>query len=135
MAEINDIVPVGKIDADTRLALMNAVHFKGDWRLEFKKESTRRAPFHLTPEKSVEVDLMYQQADVNFARTDNVLAIELPYRGGNLAMVVLLPTKVDGLPGLEKSLTLENYDKLLAQTHSELGQYSCPSSKPTKKAS
>ena len=37
--------------------------------------------------------------------------LELPYRGKSLSMVVLLPKRADGLPALEKQLTLANLNK------------------------
>ena len=34
--------------------------------------------------------------------------LELPYKGGDLSMVVVLPRKPDGLPAVEKQLTAEH---------------------------
>jgi serpin B len=48
---------------------------------------------------------MHQKARFGYADLGDFQALELPYAGKELSMVVLLPKKVDGLPGLEKSLT------------------------------
>ena len=37
--------------------------------------------------------------------------LELPYRGKSLSMIVVLPKRADGLPALEKQLTLTNLNK------------------------
>lgn len=47
--------------------------------------------------------------------TDGVQLLELPYAGNDLAMVMLLPEKVDGLAALEQSLTAEAFAAWLAR--------------------
>jgi serpin B len=116
--KIKDLIPAGALNADTRLVLANAIYFKGDWQTPFDKQETQKAAFHLTADKTADVDMMYQQKHFRFARIDDALLLEMPYKSGDLSMVVLLPTKVDGLPSLEKSLTAENYDKWLAALRS-----------------
>ena len=46
---IRDLVPFGGVDATTRLALVNAIYFLGDWKEPFEKEATQAAPFCLSP--------------------------------------------------------------------------------------
>lgn len=45
--KIKDIFPPGSIDCTTRLALVNAIHFKGQWAIKFKEKNTRKMPFRL----------------------------------------------------------------------------------------
>jgi serpin B len=45
--------------------------------------------------------------------------LELPYAGGDLSMVVLLPTAPDGLPALEKTLSNERLTALLLRARSQ----------------
>jgi serpin B len=117
--KIKDLIPSGALAADSRLVLTNAIYFKGDWQTPFDKQETQKAPFHLTADKTADVDLMYHQKHFRFARTDDALLIEMPYHSGDISMVVLLPTKVDGLPSLEKSLTAENYATWLTKLRSQ----------------
>jgi serpin B len=51
--------------------------------------------------------MMMKKADFRFAHTANFQALELPYEGNDLSMIVLLPAASDGLPALEKSVTAE----------------------------
>ena len=105
--KIKDLIPVGALAPESRLVLTNAIYFKGDWELPFTKTMTQKLPFHLTAEKTANANLMYQQAHFRFARTDDSQLLEMRYKSGDLSMVIVLPTKVDGLPGIEKSLTAD----------------------------
>ena len=43
---IKDLIPAGAIDDLTRLVLVNAIYFKGEWSVPFKEESTEDREFH-----------------------------------------------------------------------------------------
>ena len=45
----------------TRLVLTNAIYFKSEWAVSFRKEATQQAPFHLSTKEQVEVPLMHQR--------------------------------------------------------------------------
>ncbi len=97
---IKDLIPEGMLDPMTRLVLANAIYFKGDWASQFKPERTRPAPFKLADGKTVEVPMMSQTADFRLAHTPDFQALELPYEGGDLSMLILLPNASDKLPDL-----------------------------------
>jgi serpin B len=97
---IKDLIPEGMLDPMTRLVLANAIYFKGDWIRQFKPERTRPAPFKLADGKTVEVPMMSQTADFRLAHTKEFQALELPYEGGDLSMLILLPNASDKLPDL-----------------------------------
>jgi serpin B len=50
---------------------------------------------------------MTQEERFGYSETDSFQALEMPYKGKDLSMIVLLPRKVDGLESLERSLTLD----------------------------
>jgi serpin B len=93
----------------TRLVLANAIYFKGDWASQFKKEATRDASFKLANGETVEVPMMFKKDDFRLARSKEFQALELPYEGDDLSMIVLLPNEPDNLPTLtyETLLSLE----------------------------
>ena len=90
---IKDLFPSGSIDADVRLVLTNAIYFKGDWLYEFDEEATSEEEFHVTPTTSVEVDMMSLRDDFNYAETDELQLLELPYTGEDVSMLILLPKR------------------------------------------
>ncbi len=113
--KITNLIPQGVINPWTRLVLTNAIYFKGDWASKFDRTATADAPFFLDDKRSIEVPMMMQQQIFNYMETETLQILELPYRGEDLSMIILLPKKVDGLADLEKSLTLQNLKQWLSQ--------------------
>ena len=103
--KIRDLIGPRALGPLTRLVLANAIYFKGDWASPFQKERTKDAPFTVTPKQKVTVPMMCRLAEYSYLETDSFQALSFAYEGRHLAMVILLPRKVDGLPELEKSLT------------------------------
>ncbi|ELW71272.1 serpin B4 [Tupaia chinensis] len=107
--KIKDLFPDGTISNNTALVLVNAVYFKGQWDQKFNKERTEEAEFWLNKDTSKSVQMMKQSESFNFASLEDVQAkiLEIPYKGKDLSMVVLLPNEADGLGQLEDKLTSE----------------------------
>jgi serpin B len=113
--KIKALLQPDDLTALTRLVLCNAIYFKGDWAKQFDPKATRPAPFFLAPGRSVDVSLMHQKARVKALTRDGFHVVELPYAGGDLSMIVLLPEAVDGLPRLEQQLRAETLREWLDQ--------------------
>ena len=109
--KITDLIAPGVLDAMTRLVLVNAIYFKGDWANPFKAALTKPAPFHVTAAKTVDAPLMQQKKEFRYGETPNLQVLELPYTGNDLSMIVLLPRKTDGITVLEEFLTPEAITK------------------------
>jgi len=107
--KIKDILVPGSTNELTRLAITNAIYFKGNWVTQFNENNTRDDPFWITLDESVEVPMMQlENAILNFTQTENMQVLRMPYEGDRLSMLVLLPNDKDGLSELEESLTVEN---------------------------
>jgi serpin B len=104
---IRDLLPRGAVDRETRLVLVNAIYFLGDWAEPFAMEATRPQPFSVSPSAKKDVPTMHAVESFRFVAEDALKAVELPYKGGQMSMLVVLPDAVDGLPALEASLTGE----------------------------
>ena len=68
------------------------------------EDFTREDCFQVTADRKAKVPLMRAVGEFRYADDDTVQALELPYRGKDLAMFILLPRKLDGLPDVEKEL-------------------------------
>ena len=113
---IKDILPPGSVDPMTRLILVNAIYFKGAWASPFKANETHPLPFHTSATAQVQTPMMHQTEGAKYMENDTLQAVELPYRGFGLSMVVLLPRKVDGCAELENRLSPEFLSNTLAET-------------------
>jgi serpin B len=94
----------------TRLVLASAVDFQGKWVHAFAKSQTRPDTFHVQPNERAPVSLMHQTARFAYCEDERMQCLQLPYAGGSLAMLVLLPKKADGLAQLEDQLTVANLE-------------------------
>jgi serpin B len=111
---IRDLFPPGTIDTYTRLVLADAIYFKGLWATQFDRGKTQDAPFHLSATEQAPVPTMRREDKARIASLAGARMLELPYRGGDLSMLVLLPREVDGLGALETSLTAEALQQAIA---------------------
>jgi serpin B len=103
--KIKDLLPAGSINAMTRLVLANAIYFKGNWQHQFTASATKDEPFFLASGSQVKVPLMTQKTSFRYAEHPGLQVLSMPYAGGELSMIVLLPEAKDGLASLENELT------------------------------
>jgi serpin B len=101
--KIKDIIPQGALDALTRLVLANAVYFKAAWQHPFEPDATLPGPFRLRDGTTVEVPMMHEQASLRSTAGGGYRAVELPYAGRQLSMLILLPDE-GALEGVEARL-------------------------------
>jgi len=101
--KIKDLIPPGGINDMTRLVLTNAVYFNAAWQYPFNKEATSDGPFYLLDGSNVTVPMMKQTESFGYTEGANYEAVELPYSGQELSMVILLP-KAGQFEAFENSL-------------------------------
>jgi len=89
----------------TRLILTNAIYFKGNWTASFDKAETQDHEFHQSLAQTEKAPLMHRTGSYCYFDSGTFQALELPYGGNELSMVVLLPRQIEGLPALEESFT------------------------------
>ncbi len=103
--KIQELLKPGTINPDTRLVLVNAIYFKGNWSSQFDKQLTKAGPFHVSAAKTVETPMMQVTKKFRCAELPETQVLELPYAYYDLSMLVLLPQDVNGLAALEQSLS------------------------------
>lgn len=111
--KIPELLVKGMVDNMTKLVLVNAIYFKGNWQEKFIKEATDDASFRLNKKDIKTVKMMYQKKKFPYGYIQDLKCrvLELPYQGEELSMVILLPDDIEdestGLKKMEKQLTLE----------------------------
>lgn len=88
---IEDLIPQGVIDRLTRLILTNAIYFNAAWLYPFQEQWTSDGTFHLLDGGESDVPMMSQTESFGYAEGEGYQAVELPYDGRELSMVILLP--------------------------------------------
>ena len=90
----------------TRLVLTNTVWFKADWLRQFGAGATRERDFFVRGGTAVATPMMHER-EAQFRHLDggSFDALELPYRGEEMSMLVFLPKARDGLPAFERELS------------------------------
>ncbi|XP_016089915.1 leukocyte elastase inhibitor-like [Sinocyclocheilus grahami] len=117
--KIKNLLPRGSVNDATKLVLVNAIYFKGNWEKKFPKEATSDGQFKMNKTQTKPVKMMHQESKfpLAFIPEMNSQVLELPYVGKNLSMLIILPNKIQdettGLQKLEKALT---YEKLMEWT-------------------
>ncbi|MCK4947894.1 MAG: serpin family protein [Candidatus Aureabacteria bacterium] len=113
--KIKELIKPGMIDPLTTLVLCNAIYFKGNWLSPFYKKRTMDADFYVSPDKTIKVSMMSKKSELKFRDFGGFSAIELPYEGNDLSMIIFLPKKINGLTKLEKNLTNDNVKNWIAE--------------------
>lgn len=104
--KIKDLFPPGSINDMMRVVLTNAIYFKGNWSSQFNPAKTMDDDFHITPQQAIKVPMMTTESNFRYFSDKEIQALEMPYQGGNLSMIVLLP-KENNLKSLTDSISVE----------------------------
>lgn len=100
--QITGLVDAGQLSANTRMVLINAVHFKAPWAHPFPKRATQKMPFFVNVAgvgpASVQLDFMQQTRSFRYADLPrlNSIMVGLPYKTGGYVMNVVLPNASGG---------------------------------------
>uniref|UniRef100_A0A8C9G4R7 Leukocyte elastase inhibitor n=1 Tax=Pavo cristatus TaxID=9049 RepID=A0A8C9G4R7_PAVCR len=111
--DINLSLIHGIINSLTRLVLVNAIYFKGNWEEKFDKECTKEMPFKINKNETKPVQMMFRKGKYNMTYIGDLETkiLEIPYVGNELSMIILLPDAIQdestGLEKLERELTHE----------------------------
>ena len=121
---IKDLIPARSIDSSTRLVLANAIYFKADWAETFDPKETAAAPFTPLDGSTKDVQMMRSSGMFAYAAEDGVEALELPYLGGDVSMVLIVPEK--GRYEAVEPFAGRQFDSLVAQFRPTAATLSVP---------
>lgn len=115
--KIKDLLQSGVLKPTTRLVLTNAIYFRGDWQTPFEQTQTRDEDFHPSAGATLQTPLMHRTGSFDYFYFDGgaFQALEIPYKGNELAMVILLPKDAGGLASFESSITPAKLQSWLKQ--------------------
>jgi serpin B len=106
--KIPELFPEGGLDSDALLVLANAILFKGTWENKFDPQRTIDAPFTLPDGRTVQSRQMRKtREEIALGGIPGGTIGVLPFDGKDLSMIVVLPTRPDGLPAIEAQLSAD----------------------------
>ncbi|XP_059168021.1 leukocyte elastase inhibitor-like [Physella acuta] len=113
---VNDLLAPGIVNEVTRMLIVNAIYFKGLWERKFDEAKTKLSPFKVKPGLTKDVHMMSIKHEYSTTVSSELgcTAVEIPYKGRKLSMVVILPSEDFGLQNLVHTLTNEKLNSLLA---------------------
>lgn len=87
---VRDLVPRGALDDDTFLVLLQAAYLDAPWEHPFHG-NTYDEPFHPLSGADYNVPMMSEAIDCAYLRVREAHLVELPYVGGEVAMLLIVP--------------------------------------------
>ncbi|MGY6630577.1 MAG: serpin family protein [Wenzhouxiangella sp.] len=112
---IEDLLPDGVLNEDTRLVLVNAIYFLASWQEAFEAELTRDQPFHPLNGEPVEVPMMQRTARFPTYLGENSVAVAIPYLGEQVSLLAMMPADEDAdFTRWQASLDAPAFDAIVA---------------------
>ncbi|HKP29211.1 MAG TPA: serpin family protein [Gemmatimonadales bacterium] len=106
-----------QIDSDEIAFLINAIYFKGRWRIPFDPKRTTPQSFTSAGGVSHDVPTMTMDEKVRVASRPGFAAADLLYGNGAFAMTILLPDEGTSPASLLATLSPESWRELEASYH------------------
>ncbi|MFA7237518.1 MAG: serpin family protein [Phycisphaeraceae bacterium] len=102
--KIKDLLAPGTVDMATAMVLTNAVYFKAKWAEPFDVRMTTDKPFTLGNGEKISVPTMRDKRFTQYFEYEGMRAVELPYAGGGVSMMIVLPVNGKSLTDVERLL-------------------------------
>ncbi|XP_060495125.1 serpin I2 [Panthera onca] len=121
----------------TRLILVNAVYFKGNWKQKFTKENTQLMNFTKKDGAAVKVPMMKALLRTKYGyfsdSSVNYQVLELPYKGDEFSLIIILPAEDVNIEEMEKRMTAHRILKWFSEMQEEEVEISLPRFKVEQK--
>ncbi len=101
---ITDLISPAALPASTRLVITNALYLKAAWESPFPAGATVGAPFAALDGTRVPTRLMRRQDELRLAAHGGAHAVALPYAGGALSFIAILPDDPSNFRRYEQEL-------------------------------
>jgi len=88
---IPELIPGGVLSELTRLVLTNAVYLDATWARPFDPNETWDNEFATLDGRVVTAEVMHRTGEFRYSNGEDWQAVEIPYIGNELAMLVLVP--------------------------------------------
>lgn len=117
--KIKDLIKPDDLNEDSRLVLVNAIYFKGNWAKKFNPEFTKEEQFYLLDGSQTKCNMMHITGKYGYMEDSNLKAkiLEMCYTDESICMLFILPFERDGLKHVEENIhnfDFQNYKRSLS---------------------
>lgn len=105
---------LSSLKPDDVMYLINAVYFKGDWTIKFKKSDTKQSPFYKPSGQTMVATMNNKNTYKCFSNSDFDM-LEMDYGQTNFAMDILLPHQDNNLSDILQQLDAVNFNSWIQQ--------------------
>lgn len=111
-----------EFDPEAVSYLLNAIYFKGEWSMKFKKNETKDEPFN----NGDKVPMMHQECELSYADNDTYQSLNLPYGNGAYCMTVMLPHEGKTTDDILSQLNGQSWNDNLHQMYTHIVDVKLP---------
>jgi serpin B len=117
-ARTNGKIPtiIDQIQDNEIMFLINAIYFRGDWRVPFDPGLTQSAEFRTLDSRQVPVRMMSRESNSHeFIFGQDLVAANLTYGNGAFAMALLMPNDSRDVNELIRSMSIQQWNSIRAR--------------------
>ena len=108
--KINQIIE--ELNPQTKMILLNAVYFKGNWVFPFDKDSNMKLPFYNLGKEKILVETMVGIENYRYFENPEFQIIELPFKEDFMSAIIILPSENSDINLYIESLLSKDQSKL-----------------------
>ena len=131
--KIKNLLGPGDLTSLTRLVLVNAIYFYGDWDNPFEKSASKPYEFNLADGTKITVPFMNRQDHYKYYEDSKIQAIEITYKDNKASMVIFLPAKQIPITDFEKVFDYQYYIEVVGSFKDSDVQLAVPKFRSTFK--
>ncbi|MEE4196215.1 MAG: serpin family protein [Bacteroidales bacterium] len=105
--KITNLLQPSALSSDTRLVLINALYFKGEWNKPFREERNSEEKFTISRKEEVTTTFMNGQITTWYYKDCLKEIIEIPYADRDYSMMIILPKNYRKLKWVERFLSVK----------------------------
>jgi serine protease inhibitor len=106
---------VQQIEPDLVMLLINAIYFKGDWKIAFDEAQTQQQDFFLSDGNTVKVDMMTTSGEFSYYSGETCRVARLPYGRDKVAMYIFVPNDGISLDSFIANLNQTSHDEYISR--------------------
>ncbi|XP_053715684.1 leukocyte elastase inhibitor A-like [Synchiropus splendidus] len=97
-----DLLSKGSVNKETKMVVVDATFFEGDWEQPFSESDTTAHKFWISETEWKPVKMMNQSGYFAYEADTHTKYLELPFKGGDFSMFIILPNDKEDGPTFKK---------------------------------